>query len=425
MMGLRILAERTGFALAVVFLVLLGFFQGYQVYSFTFDLFSVAIRVIWLDALVSSLGFAAFFLVSGAIFLFRVSKYSSPEGEAEGSITCIVPTYRDSEVLHRSVESLLDSNYSDFKVLIVCESDDEAGIREAKKLSADEKVDYLVNDKYPGSKAGAMNYGVENTSAEYVAFFDSDQRVRPDFISGIVKELQSHEIVQARNIPRPDGIVESLSYYESVFFTYVARQMLTLLTGFRLVGSRSVGMRREVFEELDGYSDDTLTEDYDFAHKCYVSNVDVAGVPLPVENLAAHNLRDWWGQRKRWMTGYFQVFSKMVSKAFRNFRGRRSIISLLIAGGSLVGSFLMLTLVSKFLILFLLGAEMFYSLPIAVVMLTALIVRMHDKKYNFVDSVGLSWTITPLVFSFFSIITIRSFFGYIFDEETSWYRVQK
>ncbi|MFB6100125.1 MAG: glycosyltransferase family 2 protein [Candidatus Nanohalobium sp.] len=425
MFSLKGVAERTGFILLVLFLIGLGFFQGFQVHRFTVDLFFVVFEVLWLDAAVSSIGFAGFFTVSAVIYLVRIGRYASPQETPEGMITCIIPTYRDYEVLDRSVDSLLESSYDDFKVLIVCEEDDDEGIERAERLAEDDKVEYLVNTKYPGSKAGAMNYAVEEVDSEYIAFFDSDQRVRPNFLSELVSELQEHEIVQARNVPKPDGLIESLSYYESVFFTYISRQLLTLFTGFRLVGSRSVGMRKDVFEELGGYSDDTLVEDYDFAHKCYINKVDVADVPLPVENLAAHSFRDWWGQRKRWMTGYFQVMSKMFHKLFKDFSGRRSIFSVLLASGSLLGSFLMLTVVSKFLILFFLGAEMIYSVPVFSLAVIALAMRLHDRKYNFVDSIGFSWVAVPLVFPFFSIITVRSFLEFLFDRDMDWYRVEK
>jgi cellulose synthase/poly-beta-1,6-N-acetylglucosamine synthase-like glycosyltransferase len=424
MYGLKDLVERTGFVLVAGLLVTLGFLQGFQVYSFTLDLFFVVVDVFWVEAVFSSLGFAAFILFSSLIYFGRVVLWSPCGGSAEGSVTCVVPTYRDSDVLHRSVESLLDSGYRDFEVVIVCEEDDEEGIEEAERLSRRDEVSFLVNS-YADNKAGAMNYAAAETDSDYIAFFDSDQCVREDFLGKAVAELQDHEVVQGRNVPRPDGLIESLSYYESVFFTYVSRQFLTLLTDFRLVGSRSVVMERKVFEEMDGYSDDTLVEDYDFAHRCYLEGVDIADVPLPVENLAAHSLRDWWGQRKRWMTGYFQVLSKSVKNFFRDFKGYRSAISVLISAGSIIGSFFILTLVSKFVILLFLGAELIYMMPIAVLLLMALVFRLHDRRYNFPGSIGFSWLLVPLIFPFFSLITVRSFFEFLFDREMEWYRVEK
>jgi cellulose synthase/poly-beta-1,6-N-acetylglucosamine synthase-like glycosyltransferase len=389
------------------------------------DLFFVVFEFLWFEAVLSSLGFAAFLLVSSIIYLSRLALWKPSGDMADGKITCVIPTFMDAEVLDRSVESILESSYRDFEVLIVCESSDDKGIEKAESLSTNGKVDFLINEKYPGSKAGAMNLAAEETDSEYIAFFDSDQRVRPSFISEMVSQLQSHEIVQARNVPKPDGLIESLSYYESVFFTYVSRQLLGIVTGFKLIGSRSIAMQREVFDDLGGYSEDTLTEDYDFAHKCYLNDVDIVDVPLPVENLAAHSLRDWWGQRKRWMTGYFEVLAKYMKRVFYDFRGLRSIVSVLISAGSLIGSFLMLTLVSKFIVLLILGAGLIYMIPVGVILMLALVFRVYDVNYNFPGRIGFSWLLVPVIFPFFGLITVRSFFEFLFNQGEEWYRVKK
>jgi len=419
--------ERGAFAFILVFLLVFGLVQGAQVQRFTIDLIFIVIELAFIDAVSSSLGFAAFFLVSACIFLFRLFYWNDLGLEQGlGDVTCVVPSYMDSGVMSRSVESLLESDYRDLNVLIVVEDDDVGGKEKAKELAEMyERAEFLINDAYSGSKAGALNYAVEWVESDYIGFFDADQIVSERFISQAVKLLQDYEVVQGRNIPKPDGLVESLSYYESVFFIYVSRQLLRLFTGFSLVGSRSVVMRKDVFEDLGGYDADTLTEDYDFTHKCYLNHIDVADIPVAIENLAAHSFQDWWGQRKRWMTGFFQVFSKLSRKLFTDFRGRRSIFSVLICGGSLLGSFLMLTIVSKFLILLFLGARSIYIIPLFVLVLTALIFRVYDKKYNCLDKIGWSWLLLPLVFPFFSIITIRSFVGYIFGSNFRWYRVEK
>jgi cellulose synthase/poly-beta-1,6-N-acetylglucosamine synthase-like glycosyltransferase len=119
------------------------------------------------------------------------------------------------------------------EVLIVCEEDDGEGIEEAERLSKKDRVDVLVNDRYAGSKAGAMNFAAEESDSKFIGFFDADQVVRSDFIGEAVAELQGCDVVTGRNVPKPDGFIESLSYYESVFFTYISRQLLSVLAAVR------------------------------------------------------------------------------------------------------------------------------------------------------------------------------------------------
>jgi biofilm PGA synthesis N-glycosyltransferase PgaC len=107
------------------------------------------------------------------------------------------------------------------------------------------------------------------------------------------------------------------------------------------------------------------------------------------------------------------------------FKGYRSLISILISSFSLIGSFFMLTLVSKFVILMFIGARSIYIVPVAVLLFIALIFRVHDVRYNFPGRIGASWLLTPLIFPFFGLITVRSFFEFLFDRDVEWYRVDK
>lgn len=417
--------ENAGFVTATVALLFLGLLQGAQFRSFTVEVFSVALEVILLDAILSSIGFAVFLVVSTLILFWRFYSEERSFSRSGGSITCIIPTYRDSDVLHKSVESLLDSDYDDYEILIVCEENDEEGIETARELSKRVDVDFTVNDTEPGTKAGAINHGAKVSDSDHVAIFDSDQVVREDFLSSVSPHLQEHDVVQGRHIPDPDGFIESLAYYESIIFNYVARQLMQFITGFKVVGSRSTVIRREVFEDLDGYDSDTLTEDFDFAHKCFRNGVKVKEILNPTYNEAAHNLRDWWGQRKRWMSGYFQVFIKSI-RMFNSSTSRwRAGLSTVISGLSVIGSILMLTLVSKFVVLLIAGAEIIYLLPVVTIQLCALALRIYDYRRGYIEDLGYTWIFTPAMFPFFGLITLKAVTESVLGETGSWYRVQK
>jgi len=423
----RKIIENTGFILLSAGLILIGIIQGFQSYRFTLDIFSVVIEVLLIDAVASSFSFTAFFLGSSAIFFWKVkSSEISEDTEESNSFTCIIPTYKDSHVLENSVGSLLESEYRDFEIVIVCEKDDKKGIEAAKEFSKNQRVDYIINTKYPGSKAGAINYAAEQTSSDIVAIFDSDQKISENFLSKSSTLLNQNDVVQGRHLPRPDSLLESLAYYESIIFSYIVRQPLNIFTSFRLIGSRATLIRRSVFSELEGYREDTLTEDYDFAHKCYRSNIRTKELLLePVTEEAAHSIVDWWNQRKRWMTGYFEVFEKSVRTSINDFKNYRNFVSILICGGSILGSILMITLVSKFVILLLLGAKIVYLLPIISILAISATFQIYDFKSGNLQNIGWSWIVTPLIFPLFSLITIKAFFEYLTETNASWYRVQK
>jgi cellulose synthase/poly-beta-1,6-N-acetylglucosamine synthase-like glycosyltransferase len=330
-----------------------------------------------------------------------------------------------NRVLVRSVESLRQSRYSPLNICIVCEPDDPASVHCAQQLATAPNVEYLVNTRPPGSKAGAINYAVSVAETPYIAVFDADEEVHPLFISRAVAELAKTDIVQGRTIPRPTGFIESLGYYESLLLSYIARRILYIVTGFRMASSRAIVLDRSTFEASGGYDAAMLTEDFDFAYRCYKRHLTVTEVlayPSTIE--AAHTWHDWWGQRKRWMTGYVQVLGKLV-REIRPLTRYRNVLSVLICLGTLSGAFLMLSLLAKFAVLALLGAELWFALPVSVVMLTAASVHAVDRWSGAIPNTNVYWIAVPVIFPLYSLAAIRSAFEYLLTRNYTWYHVAK
>ena len=403
-----------------------GFVQGHYALTFRVEFAFAVLVVVLLQAVISSIMFAGFISLSTATFLWSLLRGSGPAPVESGpSVTALVPVYRDENVLHRSVESLLDSEYDDLQIRIVCEPDDEASIERARELAEVPSVDYIVNTGSPGSKAGAINYAADMVDTDLVAVFDADEVVHPEFVGRAVAKLDDCDVVQGRTVPQPEGFVEELAYYESVLLSYVGRRLLYLVTDFKMAASRAVVMRSAVLDRVGGYDETMLTEDFDFAYECYKHRVEVEeclAAPSKIE--AAHSLRDWWGQRKRWMTGYAQTLHKLVAEV-RPVTDYRNLLSAAICASTVVGSLLMLSLLSKFVVLFLAGAQGLFLLPIVVVMSATAAVRLVDRRAGVIESFGYGWALVPLVVPLYSLTAIKAVIEYLFSWDGDWYSVEK
>jgi cellulose synthase/poly-beta-1,6-N-acetylglucosamine synthase-like glycosyltransferase len=403
---------------------LFGYLQG--TYPIRLEIAFIALAVVFLQAKLSSVMFTGFISVSSLAYLWSLDRKSHPDPETSGdSVTAIVPVYRDAGVLHRSVESLRQADYEDLEICIVCEPDDVASIDRASELAGYDDVEYLLNTRYTGSKAGAINYAVEETDSDHVAVFDADEEVDPAFVGRAIAQLDDYDIVQGRTVPQPDGFVEELAYYESVLLNYVGRRLLYLFTGFTMAASRSVVMRRSAFERVGGYDTGMLTEDFDFAYACYKKRLAVQEMLVhPSKIEAAHSITDWWGQRKRWMTGYAQVLHKMLA-TIRPMRGYRDLTSVAICASTVGGSLLLLSILSKFLVLALVGARGLFALPIATVICATAMLRIYDNRLGNVDDVGLAFVLVPLLLPLYSLTAIKAFVEYLFSWDGGWYSVDK
>jgi len=422
---LRHLGDYGLFAALVASLLFLGFVQGLGFSSVAVTVFGVAFGLVWMDAAAAALFFSAFLVVSAAA---RIPDICGSGGgwELNGpEVAAVVPVYRDEEVLSRCVRSLVESNYRNLEVLIVAEKRDMGSVQQARLLSSEnENVRFALNTSNPGSKAGAVNHGVEQTDSPLVAVFDADQVVPPDFLPRAVAEVSECDVVQGRTVPQLSGLVESFSYYESLVF-WLGSAVFNRL-GFRMALSRSTVMHRSVFENMDGYSSDTVTEDVDFGHRCIRSGVEVGRVRQPACFMEApHTVRDLWRQKRRWVKGSLQVFVKNLRALVRNPSEHRRLISIAFLGGAVLGNAFIITMVPKILLLVLFGDWAAGLVPFLAVSAVSLVYRSVDAVRGVVDGVGAAWILSPFVYLLYGFLSAKAFTEFLTTWSGQWHRVSE
>ncbi|MEF8780828.1 MAG: glycosyltransferase family 2 protein [Haloferacaceae archaeon] len=422
---LRGVAERIGYGIAVVAVLAVGLYQGIQTETVTLDLPGLIVRIATVEAVPATLAFTVAVLVSGAMLAHEVYRESGPDERVlEGPrVAAIVPVYRDADVIPESVETLLASNYRNLEVVIVGEPDDEPTLSVARGHASHPDVRAIVN-RYPGSKAGAINDAVERVDADYVAAFDVDERIDPDFVPTAMYHLTDggQDVFQARRVPRVTGPVEALAYCERLLFH--AGYKLVEPLGFTYCRSSSTAFTREAFEAVDGL-DYLLTEDIDFAHKCYREGLAVRqSRNLTNEMEAPHTLRDLWGQRKRWRLGHIEVLFKALRGGYER-GGLRGKLSTARIVSSLAASVFLVALAAKIALLLVLDLEAFFLLPFVAIGLAVAPVLYRDYEAGHVVDLTPALLLVPLVYPGFGLLTLRCGFEYLLSWNGEWYQVEK
>jgi cellulose synthase/poly-beta-1,6-N-acetylglucosamine synthase-like glycosyltransferase len=417
---------KAAFAALVTVVIAVGYLQGSLSIVLTLPALLGGSSIVVLQAVMACLTVSGLFVLSAAILAGQLAvTEDSSLPEAGPPVTAIVPVHQDASVLHRSVGSLLDGRYRNLRVRIVVEPDDEASIERAQELASDDRVEVLVNTRYSGSKAGAINYAAEETDSDYLAVFDADERVDPRFVSAAVAKLADCDVVQGRTIPEPDGVVETVAYYESVVLGDLSQRVLSAITDFTMAASRTIVMRRTAFEAVGGYDPAMLTEDYAFAFDCYEADVDVVEHFSHASTIeGAHSVRDWWGQRKRWMTGYAQVLHTTLGDCL-SARNYRTYLSPLICAGSVLGNLFMLQLVSKAAVLVINGGISWMVLPVSALVGSALALRAYDVRAARIDGIGVGYVAMPLILPLYSLAGLKAIVEYVLTWEGGWYSVAK
>lgn len=172
-------------------------------------------------------------------------------------VSIIIPTWRESSVVKRCVESLLASDYPEGKIEILLISHDPVSIlthARVRVLQVGKDVNY----------AESRNKGVEAASGEIIAFVDDDCTVPADWLSRAVRFFQERPEVSAIGGPAVPPPADSFRYriggylFSSRFVVgQVAARYKKLKNSFETTGGHLILantlVRRRAFEDVGGF----------------------------------------------------------------------------------------------------------------------------------------------------------------------------
>ena len=183
----------------------------------------------------------------------------------------IVPVYNRPDEVEELLESLCQQTLKDFEVLIV----EDGSQRDCKSVT--EKFIGRLDVKYfmkPNSGPGqSRNYGAERANGEWLIILDSDV-VLPEGYLAAVDSAISHQTSNIVAFGGPDAahpsfspVQKAISYSMTSFFTTGGiRGGKAKLDQF-YPRSYNMGIRRDVYLKLGGFSKMRFGEDIDFSYR--------------------------------------------------------------------------------------------------------------------------------------------------------------
>ena len=183
----------------------------------------------------------------------------------------IVPVFNRPDEVDELLESLLSQEEKDFEVIIV-----EDGSKVPCKKVCDKYANRLDLHYYYKENSGpgqSRNYGAERAKGDYLLILDSDVVLPKGFIRAVSEELNREP---ADAFGGPDCAHESftdtqkaISYSMTSFFTTGGiRGGKKKLDKF-YPRSFNMGIRRDVYQELGGFSKMRFGEDIDFSIRIF------------------------------------------------------------------------------------------------------------------------------------------------------------
>ena len=183
----------------------------------------------------------------------------------------IVPVFNRPDEVDELLSSLLNQTFTDFEVLIVEDGSQKPCDEVCNKYADRLDLHYFMK---PNSGPGqSRNYGAERAKGEYLLILDSDVVLPKGYLNAIEEELKREP---ADVFGGPDAAHESftdtqkaISYSMTSFFTTGGiRGGKKKLDKF-YPRSFNMGIRRDVYMELEGFSKMRFGEDIDFSIRIF------------------------------------------------------------------------------------------------------------------------------------------------------------
>lgn len=239
------------------------------------------------------------------------------------TISIIVPVKNEEKVVGRLLETLLKLDYPLEKreIIIVEDGSVDKTVEICSKYAKHPNQIKLLHKPTSNGKPSALNYALRHAKGQIIAVFDADNVPESDTLLKAVEyfEDSSTVAVQGRtySINAEENMQSKFIFYEeAVWFTYVhGKDILDLFVP--LAGSCQF-IRRNILEKVNGWDEDSLSEDIEMAAKLTERGYRIRYAP-DILSWQEHpaNIIQLIRQRTRWYRGYMEAapkYGKLVKK---------------------------------------------------------------------------------------------------------------
>ena len=297
---------------------------------------SIAIIVIYTIA-ISLLFFYCLMQLSLAIHYIKYKKNLENEAEVKFQIpedqyprvTVQLPVYNELYVVKRLIDAVCAFDYPKDKleIQVLDDSTDESVEIAAKCIeyhrSKGINIQHIRRPERKGFKAGALEYGLQTATGEFIAIFDADFSPYSDFLLKTIPYFLDDNkigVVQARweHLNKDYSILTRIQEF-ALDMHFTIEQQGRNAAGYFINFNGTAGIwRRSTVQDAGGWKSDTLTEDLDLSYRAqlkgwkfkYVENV-VAPAELPTDMNAVKS------QQFRWNKGGAETARKIGRTVMR------------------------------------------------------------------------------------------------------------
>jgi cellulose synthase/poly-beta-1,6-N-acetylglucosamine synthase-like glycosyltransferase len=234
------------------------------------------------------------------------------------SYSFIIPTKNEETVIRRCLDGILNIDYPREKVQIIVV--DGQSTDNTLKICSEFEHNYpetfkVISEKTTSGKPAALNLALPYTTGELIAVFDADSFPERDVLTKVTSYFSDPTIQAIQG--RTTSINEKSSILTRVIAMEERAWFQMLLSGrerlhlFVPLNGSCQFIRRTVLSELNGWDEQSLTEDVEFAVRLVEKKHLVKYAPDVCSGQETPNaLNSLIKQRIRWYRGYMETALK-------------------------------------------------------------------------------------------------------------------
>jgi len=199
-------------------------------------------------------------------------------------VSIIIVNYNGKELLQKCLDSLLKVNYNNFEIILVDNNSTDGSVEFITK-----NYPSLIIIKLDSNKGFAEpnNVAAKISKGKYLLFLNNDTVVTPNFISEMVKVMETDKKIAVCQslLLKPDGSVDSSGdFIDHLGVVYNSKTKIDEIREVSSARGASMLVRSDIFEKLDGFDQKFFVtfEDVDLCWRSWILGYRVLIIPTSI-----------------------------------------------------------------------------------------------------------------------------------------------
>lgn len=201
-------------------------------------------------------------------------------------ISVIIPVYNKEKYIEKCIDSVLSQSYRNLEIILVDDgSVDNSGKILDGYLEKDNRIKVFHNENQ--GVLAARNFGVKNSTGQYLTFIDADDTVEAEYLEKLLDVLTDNkcDISQCNYSNVVNGIVTPVADSGEVLAQSSDEAIEYILSGKKyVVGLWPKLYKRELFDNIPEYSGIKVNEDYIVNFSAFQNAQKTVFIDLPLYN---------------------------------------------------------------------------------------------------------------------------------------------